>query len=77
MPASLSLFFWRVEIKKATINSKVGFKEVINMVISGLLMGIITLVFGVIVMIFPKILNYLIGIYLIIVGVIAIIQAIK
>jgi uncharacterized membrane protein HdeD (DUF308 family) len=47
------------------------------MVISGLLIGIITVVFGVIVMIFPKILNYLIGIYLIVIGVIAIIQALK
>ena len=46
------------------------------MVISGLLMGIITLIFGVIVMIFPKILNYLIGGYLIIIGIWAIIQAI-
>ena len=47
------------------------------MVISGLWVGIITLVFGVIVMIFPKILNYLIGTYLIIIGILAIIQAVK
>ena len=47
------------------------------MVISGLWVGIITLVFGVIVMIFPKILNYLIGTYLIIIGILAIIQALK
>ena len=45
------------------------------MPISGLLLGIITLIFGVIVMIFPKILNYLIGLYLIIIRIWAIIQA--
>jgi uncharacterized membrane protein HdeD (DUF308 family) len=45
------------------------------MVISGLLIGIISVIFGIIVMIFPKILNYLIGIYLIIFGIIAVIQA--
>jgi len=43
--------------------------------LSGLIIGIVSLVFGIIVMIKPKILNYLIGIYLIIIGVIAIIQA--
>ena len=43
--------------------------------LSGLVMGIISLIFGVIVMIRPKILNYLIGIYLIIIGAMAIIQA--
>jgi len=43
--------------------------------VSGLIMGIVSLVFGIIVMIKPKILNYLIGIYLIIIGVMAIIQA--
>jgi len=43
--------------------------------ISGLWIGILSVIFGIIVMIFPKILNYLIGIYLIIIGVIAIIQA--
>ena len=45
------------------------------MEISGLAIGIITVIFGVIIMIFPRILNYLIGIYLIIVGTIAIYQA--
>jgi uncharacterized membrane protein HdeD (DUF308 family) len=47
------------------------------MEISGLAIGIITVVFGVIIMIFPKILNYLIGIYLIIIGAIAIYQALR
>ncbi len=45
------------------------------MQISGLWIGIISVLFGIIVMIFPKILNYIIGIYLIVVGAIAIIQA--
>ena len=36
--------------------------------VSGLLMGIVTLIFGIVVMIFPRILNYLIGIWLIIMG---------
>lgn len=44
--------------------------------VSGLLVGIVTVVFGIIVMMFPKILNYLIGIYLIVIGAMAIIQAV-
>jgi uncharacterized membrane protein HdeD (DUF308 family) len=43
--------------------------------VTGLAMGIITLIFGIVVMIFPKILNYLIGIFLIITGAIAILAA--
>lgn len=43
--------------------------------VSGLLVGIISVLFGILVLIIPRILNYLIGIYLIIVGALAIISA--
>ncbi len=44
--------------------------------VTGLAMGVLTLICGIVVMIFPKILNYLIGIYLIIVGAMVIIQVV-
>jgi len=44
--------------------------------ISGLLMGIISLVFGILILLIPRMLNFLIAIYLIIAGILAIIAAI-
>ena len=43
--------------------------------VSGIVMGIITLIFGVIVIMFPKMLHYIIGGYLVIVGIWAIVVA--
>lgn len=42
--------------------------------ISGLLVGIISVLFGILILLIPRILNYLIGIYLIVVGALAIIS---
>ncbi len=43
--------------------------------ISGLLVGIISVLFGILILVIPRILNYLIAIYLIVVGILAIIAA--
>ena len=43
--------------------------------VSGLLVGIISVLFGILILIIPRILNYLIAIYLIVIGILAIIAA--
>lgn len=44
--------------------------------ISGLWIGILSVIFGIIILLIPRVLNYLIAIYLIIVGILAIIGAV-
>jgi len=48
-----------------------------EIIVNGLVPGILAIIAGIIIIIWPRIIAYIVGVYLVVIGIIAIINAIK